>query len=368
MKLSKKTLNWEAALVSENNSFWLKFLMALIVVSVGLTLTFFFYQLTGLYFATLTIISVILVSLYCGFRIAFFAAIVQGLVADYFFIQPTGALLNTLSGLEHFLIIIGLAVFVSFLISSVRLAFHEMVLARQEAEKAKLEAQSASEFMEKALALVSHDIRNPLASIGLGAQLILKTPGQIEKHQHILSRMLSNIDRADSMIQSLLDVESIRAGKSLHLEFLNCDLSVEVSNMIDEMSLLLETERLKFFSSDSINGAWGIGGIRRAIDNLLSNAIKYGEPKTPIEIKLSRKGDLAILSIHNEGAEIPHEFQAKLFNAFQRTQVSENSHTKGWGLGLALVKGIAEAHGGLVKVESLKNAGTTFILELPIRN
>jgi signal transduction histidine kinase len=112
---------------------------------------------------------------------------------------------------------------------------------------------------------------------------------------------------------------------------------------------------------------WGVLGIRRALQNLVANAVKYGGPDSPIIISLKRLNEWAVLAVHNDGSAIATADQQGLFEAFQRTIESETGKKKGWGLGLTLVKGVADAHGGTVKVESAKDIGTTFTLDLPIR-
>jgi signal transduction histidine kinase len=74
-----------------------------------------------------------------------------------------------------------------------------------------------------------------------------------------------------------------------------------------------------------------------------------------------------VISVHNEGNEIQEADRAKLFDRFYRTESAEEAHMKGWGLGLAVVNEVAEAHSGVVSVESNKEAGTTFSITAPIR-
>ena len=366
MNKDRKLQKWEKIFAGKEPPVEFRLFVGALISTVGIAITFFLYKSTGFYFPALRIISVGLVSTYCGLSIGLSAAVILSLVVNYLFVTPVGAALNSVAGIEHFFITVTLSIFLSILGSSLRSTFREIVLAKQEEERAKHDAELASTMMEKTLSLVSHDIRNPLTAIKLGVQLIHRTPGQIEKHQPLLVRMMTSLEQADSLIQSLLDVSRIRAGRTLPLDFENCDLSAQIRNLVEDMSLL-ECDRLNYRSTESIWGAWGVSGIRRVIENLVTNAIKYGAPKTPIDIVLERRNDRAVLTVHNQGGEISTEEQRKLFDAFQRTLVSEKSNTRGWGLGLALVKGIAESHGGTVKVESNHHTGTSFILELPIR-
>ena len=365
--LPKKSIDkLEKFFVARPPSPALRLLVAILISLLGYTLTAFIKDKTGFYFPSLVLVTVVLISLYSGFFLGVSAAIVISLAADYYFIPPVGTVLENRTSIEHFLITTTLSLLMAFLISVIRVAFRRMGLAKQEMERSQKDAEQSKAVMEKVLALVSHDIRNPITSIRLGAQMIQRTPGQTEKHQSILPRMLNSLERVDNMIQSLLDVTRLRAGKMLPLDYHYCDLGEEVKNIVEELSVL-ECNRLKLVTRDAIWGAWAIGGIRRVLENLVSNAMKYGDPDTPILVEVKQKGENAILCVRNQGPGIPVQEQKKLFDAFQRTLDSESGKAKGWGLGLALVKGIAEGHGGAVKVDSSNERGTTFTLELPIR-
>jgi len=372
--MSSDNLNhaWESFFAKERSALK-RFLVSTLVAGFSFSFIFYMNQVTDYYFLTLTLFTVIFISLYGGIFFGIFFSVVLGLVADYFFIQPIGAVLNSLEAIEHFLIVFSLAVIASYLASSIRTAFRKTILAKQDAERAiaaetaKLEAETAKSLMENVLALVSHDIRNPLGVVTMGSQLILDATEKSSEHQPIVAMMLRNLEHIDVMIESLLDVTRMRAGKTIPLDFQTCDLAVEMSHIIENQSFT-ESHRIKFTTTDSLWGSWGISGIRRVLQNLITNAVKYGTPGTLIEVQLQKRNDLVLLSVHNQGKEIPLADQQKLFLAFQRTSESEKGPVKGWGLGLALVQGIAEAHGGSVKVESAPHTGTTFTLELPLRN
>ena len=88
---------------------------------------------------------------------------------------------------------------------------------------------------------------------------------------------------------------------------------------------------------------------------------------TPITIALRRDGDNAIISVHNEGIEIEGTEQVKVFDSYFWAESAQKEEVKGWGLGLTVVKEMAEGHGGIVTVESSKEHGTTFTFTAPIR-
>lgn len=105
--------------------------------------------------------------------------------------------------------------------------------------------------------------------------------------------------------------------------------------------------------------------MRRALWNLVSNAVKYGSEHTPVRIDIAREGAMVALAVHNEGAPIPDDERPSLFDPFSRAIPVQAAAQRGWGLGLTLVKGCAEAHGGSVEIASAPGRGTTFTLRFP---
>jgi signal transduction histidine kinase len=336
------------------------FIVAVAMALIGFSLIYILYNFTGHYFSSVIEITIIAIVFYSGFYIGLSFAILLTIVVDYLYIPPIGSIFKSFAGNERFIIIISITIFAASLASSLKSAFQKVALAKKEAEL-------ATSMMEKVLAVVVHDIRNPLTSIKLGARLILKSPEQLDKHQIVLNRIIKTVDHADSMIKSLLDTASIKAGKKISLVFQNCDLNNQIAKMVGEISLIV-SDSLRYIPSEPVWGEWGVNGINRALENLITNAIKYGEPNAPIVVKLHKDGQQALLSVHNNGNEISLKDQSKLFDTFHRTQDAESGKVKGWGLGLSVVKSVAEGHGGIVQVESGKGQGTTFTLKIPIRN
>lgn len=221
------------------------------------------------------------------------------------------------------------------------------------------------ELREQFVATLTHDLRTPLTAAKMGAQFILRRPDNVEKNQQLAVKIIRSIDRMDQMIRDLLDASRIRAGESLALTMNPCDLREVALMTLRELGaaygdrFMLETDR------DSINGYWNEDGLRRVIENLASNAVKYGFPQQLITVSLKQTDETAQIIVHNFGPPIAPEEQQSLFEPFQRSHTAQSGSKKGWGLGLTLVKGVVEAHGGYVNVSSGEGEGTRFIVTLP---
>jgi signal transduction histidine kinase len=125
-------------------------------------------------------------------------------------------------------------------------------------------------------------------------------------------------------------------------------------------------ERFVIESPDQVPGYWSYNGIRRILENLIANGAKYGSPNTPITIRIELRGERVWVFVHNQGSPIPESEQLSIFEPFHRLAKAEGKGKQGWGLGLTLVRGLTEAHGGQVSVRSSATEGTTFKLDLPI--
>ena len=125
-------------------------------------------------------------------------------------------------------------------------------------------------------------------------------------------------------------------------------------------------ERLILVAPNPVRGHLAPDALQRAVENLTDNAVKYGAPSHPITVAVREGHGRAIVTVHNYGAHIPVEKQETLFRAFQRLTEAETSGARGWGLGLAQVRAVAEAHGGSIAVDSLPERGTTFTVDIPL--
>jgi signal transduction histidine kinase len=219
------------------------------------------------------------------------------------------------------------------------------------------------DLRERFVAILAHDLRGPLSAAKLSSQLLIRHPERLEQRRDLAVRVERNLDRLDRMIADLLDVSRVRAGQRLPLRLDSCDLGALAEQVVEELSAT-HGDRFELIRTQTVRGVWSHDELRRALWNLGTNAVKYGAPDGRITVRVEAVPTGARLSVHNFGNPITREDQARLFDLYSRLKDAARPGS-GWGLGLALVRACAEAHGGLVEVRSSQQDGTTFTLDLP---
>lgn len=247
----------------------------------------------------------------------------------------------------------------------------EKVLARQRVEESEaalrqsfVSLQEERELRERFVSTLAHDLRTPLTATKMSSQLLLRSAGDPARLQKLASRISDNVERADQMIRDLLDANRLQAGEKLPLEVDRCCLSEVVRQTLEELSSI-HGDRFVLRAPATLEGFWNCSAIRRILENLCGNAVKYGAPHLPITVSLEEEGGKVTLQVHNEGMPIPATELPHLFEPFRRSSAARASGERGWGLGLTLVKGLVEAHGGSVSVSSSEAQGTLFTVVLP---
>ena len=221
------------------------------------------------------------------------------------------------------------------------------------------------DIQERLTQTLAHDLRGPLSAAKMNSQIFLKNPSDTEKGVLAVTRISSAMDRIDIMITDLLDAGKLRAGQKLVVDTQECDLEAILKQVVDEANFIHEN-RVSFKSTGPELGMWNADGLRRVFDNLVMNAVKFSDPHTPITIQLQKSSKNIKVCVHNIGKPIASEELPYLFEQYRRARTSKDK--KGWGLGLVVVKGVTEAHGGHVEVESTREDGTVFRVVLPIKH
>lgn len=224
--------------------------------------------------------------------------------------------------------------------------------------------QVEQELRESFITAMSHDLRTPLTAAKLSAQIIQKHPSDNTAIIKFSGRIIENIERTDLMMRDLLDSLRIKSGESIML-----NVQQDIMNALLETLVIdykrLHGDRFEVVMNEMVKGYWDSNAIRRVLENLLSNALKYGKPNARITIKLFKESGFDCVSVINEGEGLTPQEISQLFVPFKRLKKAQDSGFKGWGIGLTLVKGILEAHQGLVEVESQLDKGSTFTIKIP---
>lgn len=218
-------------------------------------------------------------------------------------------------------------------------------------------------FAEQMVGIVSHDLRNPLSAILMGLQLLGRVDG--DRRARVLGHVQKSAQRAQLLIEELLDFTQARVGAGLSATLLQVDLHQVARNALDEL-------RLAYPDRDILHHASGLGPCKadqarlaQLIVNLVSNAVAYGHPGSPIVIRSEVKDQAASVSVQNAGEPIPPELLGAVFEPMVRGLTGTGT-VRNVGLGLYIVKEIARAHGGEVSVSSSASEGTRFTLRFPV--
>nr|WP_093130052.1 MULTISPECIES: response regulator [unclassified Variovorax] len=226
------------------------------------------------------------------------------------------------------------------------------VLEREQAARAS--AERLSRTKDDFVAVLSHELRNPLNAIG-GWVHVLKvgnrTPEQMEKGLNAIDRSVKAQTR---LIADILDVSRISSGKlRLHREWI--EPRGLVGAAIDALAAPAAAKRLDivFDQRKADPPAWlDATRFQQIVWNLLSNAIKFSSEAGRIGVELQREGDLLELTVQDFGRGISHDFLEHLFDRFSQSDSPDNRFHGGLGLGLSIVKNLAELHGGSVSAYS----------------
>lgn len=222
-------------------------------------------------------------------------------------------------------------------------------------------AKELREMQKKTIVTLTHDLRTPVSIAKISAELILKYHKN-DAIGNIATRIVNNMDRIDLMVDDLLDATRIRALKNLGLEFQKMDLTKLSREICHELKIVFG-DRIVFKGREKIFGYWSEQGLRRLIENLISNAVKYGTKDSTITVSVKSLAQGVKIEVHNRGNPIRKDEIALLFEDYERG--TDTKDQIGWGIGLALVKAVAEAHKGKIEVESSAKNGTSFIVILP---
>jgi two-component system, OmpR family, phosphate regulon sensor histidine kinase PhoR len=220
------------------------------------------------------------------------------------------------------------------------------------------------------VANVSHELKTPLSLVRMFGELLQS--GRVEteeKRRQYLSIIVSESERLAALIENVLDFAKVERGKQAY-EFADRNPGEAVARAVDACRTRAEREGVAL----ELDVAQDLGTVRldeRAIEiavfNLIDNALKYaGEGKSVLVSVRRLPGSLEI-RVTDRGPGIPPDDRKRIFERFERGRTASGKHVRGSGIGLALVKHIAEAHAGKVTVQDAEPHGSSFVISLGVR-
>lgn len=235
--------------------------------------------------------------------------------------------------------------------------------------QAKRALEDAQQQQNLFLAMVAHELMNPATAIIGYAQYAGQPNQKPERIIGSIGSIVSQGERLKRLIRDLQDISRLATGQ-FELQRTPCDLLPLVSDTIEQFRSTHASHRFALSTQEGLNsfqGSYDRDRILQAIGNLLDNAVKYSDPDTTVTVRLWAEEAWNCLSVHDEGMGIAPESQAHLFKPFGRLEPARSRKIKGSGLGLYITKGIIEAHGGQLLIESGEGVGTgaTFVLKFP---
>ncbi len=239
------------------------------------------------------------------------------------------------------------------------------VTERRRAQEAALQAAL---FGERLIAIVSHDLRNPLNAIQLSATQLLHSEVLAERERRLVTRLARSADRMRRMISELLDFTRGRLGGGIPIQRVAGDVRAVVRQGVEELEAAWPERSLRVqVGPGRYEGQWDADRLLQVVSNLGGNALQYGPPELPVTFRLSDAGDAVVLEVHNGGEPIPPEMLPRLFDPFRRGTSAGHAGGAGAGLGLGLyiVEQVVKGHGGRIEAQSAAEAGTTFRVTLP---
>lgn len=367
--------------------------MAVALTGYAILISFLFQPVSARAPFLLFLAAVMLSTWYGGLAAGLMATLLSYVAIAFLFQSPVGTLAVSDPGtLVDIAMFVWVAVLMAWLYGRLRQAW-------EQSNAARLEAEQAMCLRDSVLAVISHDLKNPLATIDMAAQFgerVLNRPegtegtaSSAERNAEHMRAALAEIRKSArgtrTMVEELLDVAYLQAGKPLVLNREPVDLVALTREVTGEVARVEGEHRFEISCTvQDLIGDWDAVRLKRVLQNLLTNAAKYSPPGSVVKVSVASvmegqppgmvsetqrtraaHGE-AVLTVRDQGCGIPVDEVSRVFEQFYRAS-NVVASAPGTGIGLASVQQIVQQHGGTVNVVSGEGKGTTFTVRLPLR-
>jgi signal transduction histidine kinase len=236
-------------------------------------------------------------------------------------------------------------------------------IARVQLARLYDDAREAADAREEVLKIVSHDLRNPLSTIGMAAEMILETADAGEQARGV-SIIRRTTDRMNRMVQDLLDVAKLETGR-LAIQVEDTPVALLIDEAVETFGPLAAERGLTLAAAaepDLPRVCVDRGRIMQVLSNLIGNALKFTPTGGHIMLHARAEGMAVRCAVIDTGPGIPADQMQRIFGRFWQAKPSDR---RGLGLGLTIAKSIVEAHGGRIGAESRPGEGTEFWFTVP---
>jgi signal transduction histidine kinase len=220
------------------------------------------------------------------------------------------------------------------------------------------------------LAILGHDLRNPLHSITMSADVLSEADQLDAEMAGIASGISTSAVAMARMIGDLLDFAAAGLGGAMPLSLTATDLGSLCQEVVDEMRAAHPGRTLRFESHGDLAGQWDAARLRQVCSNLLGNAVQHGAETGPVDCSVTADGPDVVLAVRNAGPPIPPAVLPTIFDPQVRGPSPDSQKPRrpgSLGLGLHIAREVVVAHAGSIDVESSAAAGTVFAVRLPRR-
>ncbi len=357
------------------------YLLCPFIVALAIVGTLFLQKMLGIlsFPGVFLILSILLLGIFWGVGPSLFAVLLSTCLLCYYFVPPIGRFMpTTWRDGAQLIPFISVGLIISLITAQRERARlnalgteQELYAYAEELEVTNRKLEEANRTKDQFLSIASHELKTPITSIRGQAQLTMrrlakqKDPSpEMAEIGTTLKKINDQTTRLTSLIDELMDVSSIHAGK-LQLRKQNCDLRDICREVVEDQRLLSGRPILLKMPEKPMQMQIDSDRLAQVLVNLISNAIKYSPDGSPVEIVLDERPSIALIEVKDSGKGIPKDQQEHIFETFYRTPDAQTSSKRGLGLGLAISKDIVERHNGHIWCESEPGQGSTFFVELP---